>query len=328
MTPQDTRGTHGAIDAWLALMVIIWAGNFSLVKATLTHIPAIPFNALRLVLSSGLFLLFLAWQHARGGRSDETAPHGPWRALEASVPTRADWLVIAGLGIVGHFVYQLCFIGGLARTSAANSALILGCTPVAVGLLSAAVGQERVRSAHWIGAVLSLLGLYLVAGRGVRVSGESFAGDALLLVGVGCWALYTVFSRPLLDRHSPLVVTGYSMAIGTVFFLPVALPSLRALDWTAVTTNAWIALVTSAVLSINVAYLIWYTAVQRIGNTRTSMYSNVVPVVALAIAWVSLGERVDLAKVGGAAAILSGVVLSRLAAGELRRRLPAPPAEE
>ena len=51
-------------------------------------------------------------------------------------------------------------------------------------------------------------------------------------------------------------------------------------------------------------------------------------VVALAIAWLWLGERIDGAKIAGAAAILSGVVLSRLAAGDLRRRLPGPPAEE
>jgi drug/metabolite transporter (DMT)-like permease len=328
VTQQDTRRSYGAIDAWLALMVLIWAGNFSLVKATLARIPPIPFNALRLVLSSILFLLFLAWQHARGDRRSETTAPVSWRALEASVPSRRDWLAIAALGVVGHFAYQLCFIGGLSRTSAANSALILGCTPVAVALLSAAAGQERVRPTHWVGAALSMLGLYLVAGRGVRLASESFAGDALLLVGVGCWAVYTVFSRPLLERHSPLVVTGYSLAVGTALFLPVALPSLRALDWGTVGTDAWFALVTSAVLAINVAYLIWYAAVQRIGNTRTSMYSNVVPVAALVIAWVSLDERIDVAKVGGAAAILSGVALSRLAAGELRRRLPAPPAEE
>jgi drug/metabolite transporter (DMT)-like permease len=325
--PDRPRG-HGAIDAWLALMVAIWAGNFSLVKATLARIPPIPFNALRLILSSALFLSFLAWQHSRRDRRPETTPYVAWPALEPSVPSRRDWLAMAGLGLVGHFAYQLCFIGGLSRTSAANSALILGCTPVAVALLSAAVGQERVRPAHWVGAALSLLGLYLVAGRGVRVSGESLAGDALLLVGVGCWAFYTVFSRPLLERHSPLVVTGYSMAVGTALFVPVALPGLAALDWRAVEAGTWVALATSAVLAINVAYLIWYAAVQRIGNTRTSMYSNVVPVAALAIAWFWLGERIDVAKVTGAAAILSGVVLSRLAAGDLRRRLPGPPAEE
>lgn len=328
MTRQDTRRTYGAIDAWLAVMVIIWAGNFSLVKATLAKIPAIPFNALRLIVSSGLFVCFLAWQHARTRSGEEGPSAAPAGTFAVSVPSWRDWLAFAGLGLVGHFAYQLCFIGGLARTSAANSALILGCTPVAVALLSAAIGQERVRAAHWIGAALSLAGLYLVAGHGARLSGESIAGDALLLVGVGCWAVYTVFSRPLLDRHSPLVVTGYSMAVGTALFLPVALSSLRALDWGSVAAGTWAALVTSAVLAINVAYLIWYTAVQRIGNTRTSMYSNMVPVAALAIAWISLNERIDWTKLAGAAAILSGVVLSRLAAGELRRRLPAPPAEE
>ena len=150
----------------------------------------------------------------------------------------------------------------------------------------------------------------------------------MMLGAVCCWAIYTVYSRPLLARHSPLVVTATSMVFGTVFLLAATGRQLTRVDWRGVSALDLAGIVASALFALNLAYLIWYTAVQRIGNTRTSMYSNVVPVVALAIAWVSLGERVDLAKVGGAAAILSGVVLSRLAAGELRRRLPAPPAEE
>ncbi len=72
------------------------------------------------------------------------------------------------------------------------------------------------------------------------------------------------------------------------------------------------------------AYLIWYTAVQRIGNLRTSVYSNVTPVVAMSVAAVFLGEHLTPGKVAGAAAILGGVAATRV----FSRRPAEAPAEE
>jgi len=66
--------------------------------------------------------------------------------------------------------------------------------------------------------------------------------------------------------------------------------------------------------------------VQRIGNVRTSAYSNFIPLVAMAVAATALGEPIGASKLGGAAAILAGVVITRIAART--RAEPEPPAEE
>lgn len=120
-------------------------------------------------------------------------------------------------------------------------------------------------------------------------------------------------------RHSPLVVNTYTMAFGTAAFLVVSAPAITRVDWAAVSARAWIGLAVSALLALNVAYMVWYAAVQRIGNATTAMYSNLVPVVAMGIAWVGLGERVQGLKLAGAAAILSGVVLTRFGERVVRR---------
>jgi drug/metabolite transporter (DMT)-like permease len=307
------------MDALLVLMVLIWAGNYSVVKAVLHEIPPLPFNAVRLIVSSALFAWLLA-------RTSPTAATGPPAGLFARARlTRAEWLRVALLGVVGHFCYQMCFIIGLDRTSVANSALIIGCTPVAMALLTATVGEERVTRPQWMAALLSLLGLYLVAGRGARVSGESLAGDLLMVAAVGCWAVYSVFARPLLTRHSPLVVTSYTMGVGAALFVPVSLPAMLEVDWSNVSGFAWSGAVLSGVLALNVGYLIWYTSVQRIGSARTAIYSNVVPVVAMVFAWAALDETLDATKIGGAALILSGVFISRIGR---EPTVAEPPAEE
>lgn len=287
-------------------MVLIWAGNFSLVKLALREIPHVGFNALRLVLASVIFL-------------------GPLSRAPRRPLTRQDWIRIGALGVVGHFVYQICFMDGLARTSVANTTLILACTPVVVTLLTALVERrERVTAMHWAGVGLSVLGIYVTVGRNASMARASLAGDLFLLGAVGCWAVYTVAARPLLERHSPLVVTAYSMMVGTVLYAPLAWPDLQQLAWRAVSPAAWTALVCSAALALCVAYVIWYTAVQQIGNTRTAVYSNMIPIAAMAIAAVWLDEPIGWTKVSGAALVILGVLLTRIG----RSMRVAVPAEE
>lgn len=137
-------------------------------------------------------------------------------------------------------------------------------------------------------------------------------GDVMMFVAVCCWAIYTLGARPLMQRHSPVGVTGLSMAFGTALYVPLVFPHVRAVDWTTVSRATWIALVYSALFALCVAYTIWYAAVREIGSARTSVYSNLVPVVALVAAVTFLHEPLSGRKLAGAAAVLAGVALTRL----------------
>ena len=346
-------------DGLLLLMTVIWGVNYSIVKVALREIPPLAFNSLRLGLASLLFLATIAVCRrasegpkvgpSTGSGRDELVPRrdsdgsgvGPsdFRTSRLSDVAAAvlpvfqrtrisprDWFLIAGFGLIGHFIYQLCFLFGLDKTTAANSALILGCSPVVVALLSAALGQERVHPLHWAGAALSVLGIYVVVGRGAHLGGATLTGDLLTIGGLLCWGIYTVGVRGLLDRHSPLEVTGYSMAIGTVPYVLLAIGELRNFGWHTVPGVAWAALVLSGIFALYVAYLIWYVAVQRIGNIRTAMYSNLTPIAALVVAVVWLGEQLTRTEIAGAVAILAGMAITRLVRTSVARTVA--PAEE
>jgi len=299
--------TFTPFDGLLLLMILIWGANYSVVKAAIREIPPQAFNVLRMGVASAVFAAAI---FARGLPRVE----------------RADLARLALLGTVGHFVYQVCFMAGLSRTTASNSALIIGCSPVAVSIASALAGHERVQRAQWAGVLLSVAGVYLVVGTGAEFGGSSLAGDLFTLGAVCCWAVYTVGSRPLLARYSPLAVTGITMFAGTALYAAASAGQLAQVDWGRVPAWAWASMMLSAVLALNVAYLIWYTSVLRIGNVRTSAYSNFIPLVAMSVAAVALGEAIGASKLGGAAAILAGVVITRIAAR--KSAAPEPPAEE
>jgi drug/metabolite transporter (DMT)-like permease len=298
-----------AVDGLLVLMVVIWGVNYSVIKRAFAEIPPHPFNALRLMIASVVFLAAIraARRRARvAGAQLSSALYTP-NAL-----TRRDRIDLVWLALVGHCAYQFCFASGVALTSVSNAALIIGASPVAVAVVSTVVGRERIGRLHWIGAAISITGLYFVVGRGASFGGATLSGDLLVIISVVCWAAYTVGSSRLIARHSPLYVTGTTMAIGTVPYVLIALPQLLRLRWAEIPGEVWVALLLSALLALNVAYLIWYVGVQRIGPSRTSVYSNVVPIVAMAVASVWLGEPLTRTKIIGAAAVLTGVALTRV----------------
>jgi drug/metabolite transporter (DMT)-like permease len=275
-------------------MTVIWGSNFTVVKIAIRYIPELPFNSLRLLVASAAFLIAIASLEG-------------WPSL-----TRSEWRRVLALAVVGHVVYQLCFVAALGRTTVANSALIFAFTPIVVALMTSMLGHERILPTRWAGALLSLAGIYLVVGARVRSDDATAAGNLLAGGAMLCWATYTVGARSLLAARSALTVTGYSMAAGSVLYVPIAWTGLRDLHWSTVPVAAWAALVLSALLALFVAYMIWYTAVQTIGGTRTAVYSNVTPIVAMVAAALWIGEPITLRKLTGAAAVIAGLAVTRL----------------
>jgi drug/metabolite transporter (DMT)-like permease len=289
------------LDLLLLLMVLIWGANFSVVKIALQDFPEVAFNAARLLIASAVFggAIALSRRRTAGG------------ALATSTLSAADWRRLVLLGALGHTVYQLLFLGGVKRTSVGNASLIVGVSPVLVALFTAMAGHERIPARRWIGAGLAFAGLYLIVGHQVDWSVSGHLGDALMLASAVCWALYSVGSVSLLKRHSPLMVTGASIAIGAVLYFVVTAPVLLQAAWTSISVRSWILMSLSAVLALAVSYLIWYTAVQRLGSTRTSMYSYLTPIAAMLMASLWLGEPVTGRQLAGAAAIFAGLALTR-----------------
>ncbi len=288
------RSRFTPTDALLVVVVSIWGSNFTIVKAALEQLPPLGFNALRLAIACVVLV-------------------GAARLSGTGLPARADWPRMVALGLVGHCGYQLSFIQGLARTSVTNSSLILGCLPVTVLLLNAlSRRREPVGRWQWVGVVLAVLGVYLVVGVGAEVARDTLQGDLTIMLSVWCWGWYTVGSRPLLRVYTPLQVTACTTVIGSIAFAPFAVPSLVLLDWHGVSGWAWAAVVASGVLALSLSYVLWYIGVQRLGSARTSVYSNLVPVVAMVVAALGLNEPIGAVKMAGAALVLAALALTRI----------------
>jgi drug/metabolite transporter (DMT)-like permease len=175
-------------------------------------------------------------------------------------------------------------------------------------------GTEKVERRVWQSIIISFLGVSLIvlgSGKPLTLTGQSLTGDLLILVGTICWSVYTVLSKPLLGRYTPLKLTSLTIALGTPLLVLVSIPSIEAQDWNAIPTQGWLSLAFSACLAIALGYALWYTGVSRIGSARTSLYEYMVTVIAVATAWIFLYESMTLIQIAGAALVFIGLYFSR-----------------
>lgn len=283
------------LDPKLIFVAIVWGVNFAVVKFALTEFTPLSFTIVRFLLAA-LFLLSLM------------AVRRESFALE-----RGDAGALFRLGIIGITLYNIFFMEGLANTTASNSSLFISSSPLFAALLLARSTGAGIGRRIVSGLLLSAFGVFLVihgrpGGLNFPPSPRELAGDLLTLCAAGLWALYTVRAKPLLEKYSPLKVTAYSMASGTLMLLPVAAYELfLQQSWRTISTGSWAALAFSAFISGGLGFTLWYQGVKRTGVSRTIAYHYLVPLVAVLFAALFLNERISAIQVLGGIAILFGV---------------------
>lgn len=285
-------------DLGLLFLAAIWGVNFSVVKLALREIDPLAFNALRFPLAAAVMWILV--RHLPG----------------PSAPASEDLRRIVALGVLGNVLYQLCFIFALDWTLAGNASLLLSTTPIWTVLLSSAVGHERLNKWVFGGVVGTFVGMVLViAGRGetVGLGGSTMKGDLVMVLASILWSIYTVGGRTPVGRYGALRMTAWTIWVGTPFIVVMGAPALSRTDLLSLSAGAWAGVFYAGVMSVGVAYLLWYRGVERLGNSRTAVYSNLVPVAALTTAWVWLHEVPTALQLAGAVVILGGVSIARLA---------------
>lgn len=299
MSSSDLHASHPHHRAWvtdllLLLMATIWGVNFSVVKVGLRYMDPLAFNAVR-VLAAGLILTIIA------------------RAQGLKLPPRAQVLGLLGLGVLGHGVYQALFVEGMAHTRAGNASLVMSATPALIAILGRFIGVEKVHARGYLGIALSATGISIVmAGTASAHTGDSsLLGDGLILASSASWAVYTVLLKPYTHDVDGVLVSGLTLIGGAVPLTLVAMPSLVRTPWTTLPLAAWGAVAYGALFALVIAYLIWYRGIKILGPTRTSMFSNLQPIIAVLAAWVTLGEVLTPLQGLGAAAVMAGLLLTR-----------------
>ena len=291
---SEEKGRAAALtEVALIFAAIFWGLNFAATKYVADFVPQLFIVAFRFNLGGLLLLLIL-------------------RLLEPeSRLGREDILPMMGLGFFGIGAAQTAFTYGVSLTSAASTGLVFTTAPVWGMVLGFLSGLERPGWRGFLGVGLCILGVGIVFYGGLGSKDDSLVGDLVILLAAVSVGAYTVFSMPMLERHSPLTVATYPTLFGGPVVLLLSLPSLPSVAWGSMGFGQWAALGYSAVFATAFAFAAWQRGISRIGANRVLVYQYLITLTGVTSGIVFFGEDLGLEKILGGAVILFGVYLAR-----------------
>ncbi|MEJ2086711.1 MAG: DMT family transporter [Acidobacteriota bacterium] len=292
---SDNRRSHLVPVLQALVVTFLWSTSWVLIKFGLEEIPALTFAGLRYSFAA-LVLILVALSSTEIRRSV--------MALSA-----AKWMQLIALGLVFYTLTQGAMFVALEHVPAISLTLILSFTPAAVALMAIPWLGERPRRIQWIGIATFLAGVMIYfapAGMSLQRIG--------LMAGLTCLvanAISTLMGRQInraLELH-PLVVTVVSMGFGSAGLLAVGssmqgLPPLSPRSWAII---GWLAVVNTAF-----AFTLWNHTLRRLTAVESSIINNTMTVQIAILAWLFLGESVDLRGLLGLTLAVVGAVLVQL----------------
>jgi drug/metabolite transporter (DMT)-like permease len=220
-------------------------------------------------------------------------------------PRGAEWLWLGGVVLTGMFLFNLALVLGARHAEPAVLGVAVACVPV----LLAVVGP--LLEGHTPAPRLVAAALVVTAGAGlVQGFGRADAAGLLwALVTFACEAGFTLLAVPVLGRHGPLGVSAHATWMAALLFGvtgvvgegPAAVLRLTGADLLA---GAYLAVGVTAM-----AFVLWYTCVERVGAARAGLLTGIAPVAAAATGVALGGPRPSLLVWLGVAVVATGLAL-------------------
>lgn len=285
--------------SWLALWaVIFWGFSFIATKVALKEVH--PFTLLTLRFGIG-GLLLLVFQL----RKDK-------RFLRAF--SSRDWFFIILLTIVGVSGHTLLQAFGLLYTTAINTGWIVAVMPIFITISARLFLQEAITMRKLIGILVGFFGVFLV------ISKEMFSfslfrlgstlGDFLVLFSALTWTVFTVGGKGFLSRFPALAAITPILIVGCLTTFPFTFLKWQWNILPHLSLSAWMGILFLGVFCSGLAYLFWYSALEKKDSNIVGMYLYLEPLVTLIGAYFLLNEEVQRVSLMGGGMILLGVHLA------------------
>lgn len=211
------------------------------------------------------------------------------------------------IGLLAVPLNQGFYLFGLTRSTASHGALLYALTPLFVLLLARRILHERGVWSKLVGIMMAFAGvLVILLERGLAHEAGALTGDLMLLVAAFAWALYTVLSKPLLEKYDPMTVTAWAVVSGSFMGLAALLAFGRALPLPPISGPVWGGIAYLVIGTSVIAYPLWMYALRHLEASKVAIATNTQPVLTSLLSWLIFGERLTPGFFVGAALILGG----------------------
>lgn len=273
----------------------MWSLSFIFYRIGVPEFGSLAFASLRVVLAGLTMLVFvLVKKKNREG-------------------IRENWKVLTLVGLFSAAIPFVLFSLSARSVNAGVLAVLNASVPMMSGFIASTFFKDRLSKKQILGLVIGVIGVVILMSENLFGEQAATSGSGLLSMGyalLACvgYAVGANITRNYLDNVSPVAITAGSLIIGSVIMLPVALYEFPY--GKSISLTAWVSVICIGVLSTAIALIFMNQLIKSIGPMRATSITLVIPIFAIILGYLLLGEALDTPAIIGSVVILFGTYLS------------------
>lgn len=298
-TPPETRRilttsegvNREAFSAWdwalFASVSLIWGSSFLLMAIGLDAFEPGLITLLRVALGAGAL----------------------WLLPKARVTSvrRADWPRLIALSVLWVAIPFTLFPIAQQYINSAIAGMLNGAMPIFAAVFAVILLRRLPRRTMVVGLIIGFVGVVAISAPSIGQGSSEALGVVLVLLATVCYGISVNIAAPIQQQYGSIPVMARMLALATVWTAPLGLIGATRSEF------AWgpfIAVAAAGVLGTGIAFVIMGSLVGRVGATRASFITYVIPVVALVLGVVFRGDEVVPIAVVGVVLVIAGAALA------------------
>ncbi|NMA82041.1 MAG: DMT family transporter [Jeotgalicoccus halophilus] len=287
MKKQSLMLTYGLVF----LITAIWGLNVVFLKVLVENLPPQTMTAFRIMIAGITAIIIVYFAKSL-------------RALSVR-----EWLYTAFGMIFGVILHHLTLALGLMTTAASTGSLILSLVPLATAVLAVIFLGEQLTKMRVLGFILALTGVFFIQGgsfSGLKLS----QGELLLFTSMFAQAISFIFIKKAtatLDSKAVTAIMNLAGSVGLLLIAFIAEPDGLS-NMTSASLGVYIVLFTSGIVATGIGHMVFNSAIQKIGASKTAIFNNFVPFFGVLFSVIFLNEMIEPAQLIGFVFIVAGVL--------------------
>jgi drug/metabolite transporter (DMT)-like permease len=228
--------------------------------------------------------------------------------LRVRWPPRSDCPAVLSLGVCYFGLFFVLYNVAIGYTTAARASLALATLPLQTMIVGVLLHVEPLSTRKTIGVLVAMSGVFAALASGLsRAPIGAWRGELIMTAAVLCMAFYNVWSRPFIQRSSPLGYLTVGMGAGAAALILFGALSGRVAVVSTFNTAQWIAGIYLGVAGGALAFILWVLALAKTTPTRVASTMTVNPIAAGLVAAQLVHEPITPNLIVGLVAVFAGI---------------------